>query len=339
MKISEDYTRHGFKHTLLPSSFEEVTMPSILGDSDNIYHYTSVSGLESILKNKKLWFTNIRYLNDRNEVNVGIEHLARITSNLFSEMDEGSDYSEFVNNDAEKLKLQDFQTYICCFSIGKDELSLWNYYTKNVNSHGYNIGFNYKHLIYNLLKKNPELENCTITFGLIDYCINNQIHNKNANPSYIDTMGEGLIKVWESIKNPDLNINYDELDNNIKVLRYDGPNRIFRTCHLPELVYFLKRDYFYAEKEFRIVICVPNDTIEKFINEQQAKYKFRNQNGVLTPYLELDFDASSIIGITSAPTNNGELLDKSIIDFCKACSINIDDLPEGISHSNIPLRF
>ena len=43
-----------------------------------IYHYTSIGGLESILRNKTLRFTNIKYMNDKDEVIAGLDSIAKI---------------------------------------------------------------------------------------------------------------------------------------------------------------------------------------------------------------------------------------------------------------------
>ena len=43
-----------------------------------------------------------------------------------------------------------YRTFIISFSTKKDELALWNYYTKDINSVGYNIQFDVDRLISNL---------------------------------------------------------------------------------------------------------------------------------------------------------------------------------------------
>ena len=45
-----------------------------------IYHYTSISGLEGILKNKKLRFTNIKYMNDKDEIVAGLDSIAKASN-------------------------------------------------------------------------------------------------------------------------------------------------------------------------------------------------------------------------------------------------------------------
>ena len=47
------------------SEFSSTKYAKIIGD---IYHYTSVDGIIGILKNKELWFTNIYFLNDNQEL-------------------------------------------------------------------------------------------------------------------------------------------------------------------------------------------------------------------------------------------------------------------------------
>lgn len=44
----------------------------------SVYHYTSIGGLESILRNKTLRFTNIKYMNDKDEIIAGLDSIAKI---------------------------------------------------------------------------------------------------------------------------------------------------------------------------------------------------------------------------------------------------------------------
>lgn len=38
-----------------------------------LFHYTDINAVEAILKNKKIWLTDIRYMNDARELHDGIE--------------------------------------------------------------------------------------------------------------------------------------------------------------------------------------------------------------------------------------------------------------------------
>lgn len=40
------------------------------------YHYTDVNAAQSMLKSRKLWLTDLRYMNDTNELREGLEHIS-----------------------------------------------------------------------------------------------------------------------------------------------------------------------------------------------------------------------------------------------------------------------
>ena len=53
-----------------------------------IFHYTSIRGLEGILGHRKLHFTNIKYMNDKDEIIAGVESMAKISED--SEKNDGN---------------------------------------------------------------------------------------------------------------------------------------------------------------------------------------------------------------------------------------------------------
>ena len=105
--------------------------------SKSIYHYTSIGGLQGILQSKTLRFTNIKYMNDRDEIIAGLESIA-YTCNASQEECELL-RSSFMNHGA--------QTFVCCFSLEDGSLPMWNYYTKEINNQGYNIEFDHKNFL------------------------------------------------------------------------------------------------------------------------------------------------------------------------------------------------
>lgn len=102
----------------------------ISGIPINLYHYTSFAGLEGIVKGKKLWFTNIHYLNDSSEY---INALDRIFYRMQREYGVANDprfKEQFPNLEA--------ITSIYTFSLSSigDSLSQWRGYCP---SGGYSI--------------------------------------------------------------------------------------------------------------------------------------------------------------------------------------------------------
>ena len=65
-----DLNKIGVIDNALLDKISSKMIPDIL-TQPSIYHYTSISGLKGILENKRLWFTHIDYMNDRDEVIVG----------------------------------------------------------------------------------------------------------------------------------------------------------------------------------------------------------------------------------------------------------------------------
>lgn len=116
--------------------------------SKRIYHYTSIIGLEGILSNHKLSFTNIKYLNDKDEIIAGFDSIAKA-------FDISDDYRKRIIDAYSKI---DKQTYVCCFSLDEDSLPMWNYYTKEINNQGFNIEFDDKKLVESILRKNDRVE-------------------------------------------------------------------------------------------------------------------------------------------------------------------------------------
>lgn len=43
----------------------------------NLYHYTDVNAVKSILERKKLWLTDVRFLNDAEEMSEGFKIIIR----------------------------------------------------------------------------------------------------------------------------------------------------------------------------------------------------------------------------------------------------------------------
>ena len=305
-------------------------------DSDemvqNIYHYTSVAGLQGILSNKKLRFTHIEYMNDYNEVVVG-EKLLRKAARDF-----GEEHAEMLDKQLIRERKMNQDTFVCCFSMEKDSLSMWNYYTKDINNQGYNIGIDYKSLVISILKKNPELLGCKMLIGEVDNCKGDTNYANEMNMHSVKCITATLELFTSIISGKPKEHNAENIAVvPTRVLRYHGEEGDFQYDHSLSIMYFMKRPCFSNEKEFRIVVDLTNEAIRKL--KKNKKYGFRQSNGVLLPYIELEFDISCITGITMSPTIKSDLAEKSIRKYCKYCGIDEENLDEKIEMSSIPVRY
>lgn len=327
-----DLNKYGKIDVSLLGTIDASIVPEIISQ-ESIYHYTSIAGLKGILSNKKIWFTHIDYMNDREEVIAGAEQLRRIGVGHYS-----GKYREIINEEVEKIRTQDHKTYIACFSMKRDELAMWNYYTKDVYNQGYNIGFDYRKLVVSILKSNPELHGCEFSFGRVDYCngeleyaerfhdqsMHNLLHAVNA---FLE-----LVKTGEKVKE-DVPCIYPTAPHAV----YCGNEPDFKQRLSFDILYFMKRPCFLTEAEFRIVIEVPDSALVEL--KKSNKLQYRISNGLLVPYLDLSFDSDCLTGIALAPTINSDLAERSIKDYCRFCNIDINRIPEGIVKSEIPVRF
>lgn len=151
-----------------------------------VFHYTSIGGLQGILSRKALRFTNIKYLNDKDETLAGLDSIVK--ENGFSEEQREKFRSSILNCGT--------QTFLCCFSLDGDSLPMWNYYTKEINNQGFNIAFDSKELVESILKNNPILDGCDFAFGNVDYTTDNESkYSKTITNEIPSSMESAILKL------------------------------------------------------------------------------------------------------------------------------------------------
>ncbi len=313
-----------------------------------IYHYTSIGGLYGILSSKTLRFTNIKYMNDKDEIVAGLDSVAKSCN--ASEDERENLRNAFLNHGT--------QSFVCCFSTEDDSLPMWNYYTKEVNNQGCNIQFDDKKLVESILRQNPELDGCDFSFGIVDYSKDNESEysniitneilssaklayskvfvamSKSATAKRITEVNQSSLKDWEN--------KIEEAEKTQKlydlpIFFYNGEKCSFEKNSAGNYLFFVKRDCFRQEKEFRIVVTAPDELLHQL--RQKGKYKFRVSNGVLVPYLELKFNTDDVKGITISPTLQSDLVEISAKEFLEFCEFKDINSSEFIKRSKVPVRF
>lgn len=313
-----------------------------------IYHYTSIGGLQGILDSKTLRFTNIKYMNDKDEIIAGLDSMAKACN--VSDEDREKLLSAFVSHGT--------QTFVCCFSLEEDSLPMWNYYTKEINSQGFNIEFDDKKLVESILRNNPVLDGCDFAFGNIDYSKDNDSeYSRIITSEILSSMEMAISKVFLTVAKVALNKKSSNITesalkeweekitdsekkqklSNLPIYFYNGENCSFEKSTSGNYLYFVKREYFKQEREFRIVITVPDELLPKMA--QEKVYKFRISNGVLVPFIELKFTEDVVKSITISPTVQSDLIELSIQDFLNYCKFKVHDFTLFIKHSKVPVRF
>lgn len=110
--------------------------------SENLYHYTSISSLYGILKNRELWLGNTATMNDKSEVIDFIQKLHNALRNSIDE-DKKEECEMFFLKIYERLKTE--YPFAACFSQLEDNAAQWERYADNAK--GVCIVFNTKLLM------------------------------------------------------------------------------------------------------------------------------------------------------------------------------------------------
>ncbi|MDD2270983.1 MAG: DUF2971 domain-containing protein [Desulfuromonadaceae bacterium] len=119
-------------------------MPKKAKMPERLFHYTSQSGLLGICSSKKIWATNLLYLNDRHE----FSHATRMAQIILMRTLSNSDYMKLSLSQSYGSKFMcstpDIGVFVTSFSEIGDLLSQWRGYCGAES--GYSIGFDFSSL-------------------------------------------------------------------------------------------------------------------------------------------------------------------------------------------------
>lgn len=275
------------------------------------YHYTSSSGLHNILKEKCLRFSNIEYLNDASELfytynlvkDIATEQNTHSQSEFYLGIIE--EFSKYILNKERHKFCSEY--YIASFSNSQDSLSLWNYYTKDLHSVGYNIAFNIPQLIKTQEAKLKEnLDSSRILMG-------NAIYNAETQCNILKGALEEFNNAYIQEKNQDIKINIS----------------LFAWYFINDCSIFFKHPSFMAEEEYRIVLP------KGMFLQKKDFVKIRESGNLFIPFIELHFQNKDISSIMISPTNKNKLVLKGLSALLETYGYeNIE-----ILNSKIPLRY
>lgn len=261
-----------------------------------LYHYTSPEGLLGItseqeinlyfsqysalndisegkvLKNRFINVCNMLYERGKIDIVVRDEMIAKISIDFWKKL-------HVENGDGiEEYDLEDL--FICSFSKNGDSLPMWNYYLKNGDYQGYNLGF-----------KSP-YSNCSL---------NDEVLIDRVWPFEVCYSDEGL---YEKIVDAAVELNETGIDN---------PEF---SAKLNAICYYLvftklkhKAECFSHEEEIRLVLLAGE--------EEKKNIKYRIKNGILIPYLEIGFFHETLKEITIGPLMEREIAEKNLKTYIK----------------------
>ena len=280
-----------------------------------LYHYCTIDTFLNIIKNNKIWLSDIKKSNDKeecltciNNVNNKMKKYLATNQELLESWERGFELGKIVNSSS--------ITFATCFSGSENLLSQWYRYADN--GKGVAIGFDRK-----ILEKLNEIHKYYIRFKKVSY--------KN-NDKYIKSI----------------------VEDNIKKLNYKGAFHVaFELIQNYRLQHpFVKNVGFKEEDEWRVVLCsnIQSDNRTYCFPQskefQFSKIKYRSTNDKLIPYVEMNFEMvkqSIIKKIWIGPRSEMEAADIfNLMYFCgyydnlsKGCN---EQEPIEIIKSKTPYR-
>lgn len=302
-----------------------VRLLDTISDVNEIYHYTTIAGLQGILKGKNFWVSHSYFLNDSSE----IKYTYRLVVDVLKEiMDNEQDDKVIKMYNILKIAVEEVEIrevgaenivarsgsyrpseYILSFSLNKDSLSVWSAFTEGG---GYNIGINFHEYFRELQKQN----------FLIGPIPGKVIYNLEKQREIISSKIDEYKKLY--LKHMD---NFDQEKEKVFVSNFTSSIRLYAN--------FFKNPKFYSDEEFRIV----------FYNYRNGGYippSYRVKGDVLIPYINSNKggDSTTFIplkSITIGPTNQSDIAKEGLAYFLSDLGYNVTNIE--LLSSDIPLRY
>ena len=303
-----------------------------------VYHYTSPEGFLGVLKDQKIRFTDIRYMNDRSEgiyfVKLLLDYIAKnkgayphaedVVYSLLGE----NNLEDIRNLNVSSVKYRvtmmrkphPARAFLFCTCCDSDSLNMWNYYVKNGSYQGYNIGIKVESFLKEIDKNLPKSSNVSIYYGKVLYSKKEQ---QNEIENLLQTLETSLTRSSES--------SYMKNLADWALKRYIDLYGVF-----------YKHNKFAGEQEYRFVIEFDDDSNDigkdlGILNADDCNIKenFCVRNGIITPFLEVPFANDTISRVYISPMTEFEIAKLSIRELIDQKEYK----QTRIYQSNIPIRY
>lgn len=306
-------------------------------DSPNLYHYTSIDGLNGIISNGTLRFSEYSYLNDFSEGKVLYQTLLdniKLDEKLLKwtclnvlrirylkSWDSETLWQHLKEKDEPGVKPNKDKLFVCSMSLDEDSLQMWRYYSKNDRMLGYRIAFDSGELL-NSIANWARSKKVKYTWVKVCYDLQNS--------------PEGLMRY--------ISDNYKEWRSEKDEKRKVGIcNQVWEALWNYRL--FFKDKSFSGENEIRIILLIKDEQFNKLLRKKdfEVEIKLRQVNEYFIPYIDVpiipdalsECDCTLINDIKISPTVND-------IQAKNSLQLLLQKYPWAnctVSTSPIPLRY
>ena len=247
---------------------------------ENLYHYTSMQGFESIIKNQTIRMTRSDFMNDPNDCKVYYNIVKKYINKKMKNID--VEYYLRNVNDKNKIFLEDvsrlindyplngyldfvynhISMYVFSMTDCKDSLPMWNYYGND----GICMGFEKESLLVNFAQKMCKTEYDFLAYTKVNYInVNTKLKDlplkSLTDIQLLKKMSEGKVTPYKNLlresKTDDENVNLEHfaesyIESYIVTINYllrdpKERNEIFKELNEIELDEKLRKEKFYKK--------------------------------------------------------------------------------------------
>jgi hypothetical protein len=238
----------------------------------SLFHYTDAAAVKSILENRSLWFTDIRFLNDSQEFHDGIKFITESAYGPVSSLWFNHDYLDQARDAVRKtieenidFSLSESPLFVCSFTRAQDLLSQWRGYGM------YAIEFS-EEALGNYL---PTTRTCV--YGIQEKGSTSQ-----------DIIRSALEVITNDLAKNDGRMGTKSMD---------------ALSEIALIASIFKNGGFHEEREVRSI---------EYTHAGDERIKFRSKLDLLIPYIEVKIDLDCIKAIHIGPIRNKELAQLSL---------------------------
>lgn len=294
-----------------------------------IFHYTNIATLIGMLKNAStenafmtFWASHISYMNDPEEKKYGMKKIWEVLPTVEEELDippkrrigslERKELDKFIKIlSTEEYSLAN--AYAISFSKFFDYLPMWKMYGQDGN--GICLGFD-KTILNKYLEENHMEKIAPVRYGIGENISDIQQAQKEKE-DWKNYIKEKYKEYYNNYSEKFENITNPDKDKTIAFYTY-----VTLFAFIPQ---YIKNPAYEYEKEYRLCCGELRHTVH-----------FRNQNGLLLPYLEIKLPLNALKIITTGPTTDSERQMISIVKLLKTKYSNCGNIT--YYSSDIPYR-
>lgn len=275
-----------------------------------LYHYTSLDGMDGIVKTKSLWATDLRYFNDAAEM----RHTAELVrSEIARRIEQEGSNQRLLEQFREWLfnRLTDgHMVFVVSFTANGNLLSQWRGYCPH--GRGVSLGFHPEKIA-----KCAENQLFKIARCIYDVALQQQLITRVVDA--VESLGRDRGENADASKRHPSNSYYDLFEE------IEGG--------LLSIAALLKHSSFKEEQEWRTVFPITK-------NYAEVPYTYRVGQSMLVPYIEFSLvqganDPLEFQHVYLGPTPNINLSHSSLSRYLAKKNVGYKD---GISYCEIPYR-